>query len=180
MHRRPPRAIRAGDWLPTIFPALEKQLGLRLEKVRDVPVDVIVVDRLDKIPTENCPERACPDQGRCRRSELTARANSLLRADLLLVIEDVLDGPEGEEFPSVKNPLFQHFFKINQDGILPADRHVGIAALRSHNPAAGRLRPHFRNLGGYPNAPLRACGPISCGLAWDQSLLDSMPVPWDH
>jgi hypothetical protein len=53
------------------------------------------------------------------------------------VIEDVLDGPEGEEFPSAKNSPFQRFFKINQDGILPADRHVGIAALRSRSPAAG-------------------------------------------
>jgi uncharacterized protein (TIGR03435 family) len=42
-----------GSGLPTIFAALEKQLGLKLEKVRDVPVDVIVVDRVDKVPTEN-------------------------------------------------------------------------------------------------------------------------------
>ena len=63
--------------------------------------------------------------------------NSLLRADLLLVIENMLDGPEGEEFPSAENSAFQRFFKINQDGILPADRHVGIAALRSRSPAAG-------------------------------------------
>jgi uncharacterized protein (TIGR03435 family) len=39
--------------LPNIFVAIEKQLGLRLEKAQDVPVDVIVVDRVDKIPTEN-------------------------------------------------------------------------------------------------------------------------------
>src|ERR1017187_2112222 len=42
-----------GGGLPTIFVALEKQLGLKLEKVKDVPVDVIVVDRVDKVPTAN-------------------------------------------------------------------------------------------------------------------------------
>jgi uncharacterized protein (TIGR03435 family) len=51
--RLPADAEPAGSGLPTIFTALEKQLGLRLEKVRDVPVDVIVVDRVDKVPTEN-------------------------------------------------------------------------------------------------------------------------------
>jgi uncharacterized protein (TIGR03435 family) len=38
---------------PTLAAALEKQLGLTLKKVKDVPVDMIVVDRADKIPTEN-------------------------------------------------------------------------------------------------------------------------------
>ena len=38
---------------PSIFVAFEKQLGLRLDKVQDVPLDVIVVDRVDKVPTEN-------------------------------------------------------------------------------------------------------------------------------
>jgi hypothetical protein len=33
------------------------------------------------------------------------------------------------------------------------------------------------NLGGCPNAPLRACGLISCGLAWDHSLLDPCRYP---
>jgi uncharacterized protein (TIGR03435 family) len=42
-----------GGGLPNIFAALEKQLGLKLEKVKDVPVDVIVIDRVDKVPTEN-------------------------------------------------------------------------------------------------------------------------------
>jgi uncharacterized protein (TIGR03435 family) len=43
----------SGSNLPGIFAALEEQLGLKLEKVRDVPVDGIVVDRVDKIPTAN-------------------------------------------------------------------------------------------------------------------------------
>jgi uncharacterized protein (TIGR03435 family) len=38
---------------PGIFTALRKQLGLKLNKVRDVPLDVIVVDRVEKIPTAN-------------------------------------------------------------------------------------------------------------------------------
>ena len=36
-----------------IFEAVEKQLGLKLVKVKDVPVDVIVIDRVDKVPTAN-------------------------------------------------------------------------------------------------------------------------------
>ncbi|HUB79795.1 MAG TPA: TIGR03435 family protein [Bryobacteraceae bacterium] len=42
-----------GAGLPSIFGALEKQLGLKLEKRHDVQLDVIVVDRVDKTPTEN-------------------------------------------------------------------------------------------------------------------------------
>lgn len=38
---------------PSIFTALQKQLGFRLNKSKEVPLDVIVVDRVDKIPTEN-------------------------------------------------------------------------------------------------------------------------------
>jgi uncharacterized protein (TIGR03435 family) len=38
---------------PTVFMAVEKQLGLRLEKAKDIPLDVIVVDHIDKVPTEN-------------------------------------------------------------------------------------------------------------------------------
>jgi uncharacterized protein (TIGR03435 family) len=37
---------------PDLFGALESQLGLRLEP-KKVPVDVIVVDRMEKTPTEN-------------------------------------------------------------------------------------------------------------------------------
>jgi len=48
-----PTADPGGSGLPNIFTALEKQLGLRLEKTRDVPLDVIVVDRVDKVPTAN-------------------------------------------------------------------------------------------------------------------------------
>jgi len=38
---------------PDIFAAIEKQLGLKLVKVRDAPVDILVVDSADKVPTEN-------------------------------------------------------------------------------------------------------------------------------
>jgi uncharacterized protein (TIGR03435 family) len=38
---------------PDIFAAIRTQLGLRLEKTADVPADVIVIDRLDRIPSAN-------------------------------------------------------------------------------------------------------------------------------
>jgi uncharacterized protein (TIGR03435 family) len=39
--------------LPDLFAALRKQLGLRLDKTAGVPVDVIVVDHVDKVPVPN-------------------------------------------------------------------------------------------------------------------------------
>ena len=42
-----------GGESPRIFEAIEKQLGLKLVKVKDIPMDVIVVDRVDKVPTAN-------------------------------------------------------------------------------------------------------------------------------
>jgi len=39
--------------LPDLFLALRKQLGLRLDKTQGVPVDVIVVDSVDKVPVAN-------------------------------------------------------------------------------------------------------------------------------
>jgi uncharacterized protein (TIGR03435 family) len=36
-----------------VFAALEQQLGLKLQKVNAVPVDVLVIDSADKVPTEN-------------------------------------------------------------------------------------------------------------------------------
>jgi uncharacterized protein (TIGR03435 family) len=48
-----PSASDPGDGLPSIFAAVEKQLGLKLVKVKDVPVEVIIVDAADKVPTEN-------------------------------------------------------------------------------------------------------------------------------
>ena len=38
---------------PNLFTALEKQLGLRLEKTKTGPVDIVTVDHLDRVPTEN-------------------------------------------------------------------------------------------------------------------------------
>lgn len=38
---------------PSLFSALEQQLGLRLVKAKSVAVDVVVVDRIEKVPAEN-------------------------------------------------------------------------------------------------------------------------------
>ena len=48
-----PAANEPGGGFPNIFIAVQKQLGLRLDKTADVPLDVIVVDSVDKVPTEN-------------------------------------------------------------------------------------------------------------------------------
>jgi uncharacterized protein (TIGR03435 family) len=42
----------ADDAGPSIFTAIEEQLGLKLEP-RKVPVDILVIDRCQKMPTEN-------------------------------------------------------------------------------------------------------------------------------
>jgi uncharacterized protein (TIGR03435 family) len=42
-----------GSGLPNIFVALEKQIGLKLIKAKDIPLDVIVVDHVEKFPTGN-------------------------------------------------------------------------------------------------------------------------------
>jgi len=36
-----------------LFDAIQKELGLKLNKIKDVPVDMIVVDKLDKKPPSN-------------------------------------------------------------------------------------------------------------------------------
>jgi uncharacterized protein (TIGR03435 family) len=41
----------AGGGGPTLFTALEKQLGLRLVKGKKVSLDVLVIDHVDKVPT---------------------------------------------------------------------------------------------------------------------------------
>ena len=40
-------------YCPGYVAAIQEQLGLRLVKVRDVPIDVLIVDNADKVPTEN-------------------------------------------------------------------------------------------------------------------------------
>jgi uncharacterized protein (TIGR03435 family) len=47
----PPADSPGGE--PSIFVALRKQLGLKLNKVKDVSIDVIVVDHVEKTPTAN-------------------------------------------------------------------------------------------------------------------------------
>jgi len=48
-----PLASDPAEGAPDIFAAVQEQLGLRLVKVRDVPVDMLIVDNADKVPTEN-------------------------------------------------------------------------------------------------------------------------------
>jgi len=43
----------SGSGAPTLFNALEKQLGLKLVKAKNVPVDILVIDRVDKVPIGN-------------------------------------------------------------------------------------------------------------------------------
>ena len=46
-------ADTVGSGLPNIFVAIEKQIGLKLVKTKDIPLDVVVVDHVDKVPTGN-------------------------------------------------------------------------------------------------------------------------------
>ncbi len=47
-----------GSGLPNIFVAIQKQLGLKLVKVKDIPTDVLVIDSADKVPSENLMKRS--------------------------------------------------------------------------------------------------------------------------
>jgi len=51
-YQRPGVLGDPSDPVPTVFAVLERELGLKLESKR-VPFDVLVVDRLDKVPTAN-------------------------------------------------------------------------------------------------------------------------------
>jgi uncharacterized protein (TIGR03435 family) len=42
----------AGETGPSVYSALQEQLGLRLE-ARKIPVDIVVVDHVERTPTEN-------------------------------------------------------------------------------------------------------------------------------
>ena len=46
-------ADTGGGGLPNIFVAFERQIGLKLVKTKDTPLDVLVVDHVDKVPTGN-------------------------------------------------------------------------------------------------------------------------------
>lgn len=48
-----PAASDPVDAGPNIFNAVQQQLGLKLTKVADVQVDVMIIDHIDKTPTEN-------------------------------------------------------------------------------------------------------------------------------
>jgi uncharacterized protein (TIGR03435 family) len=49
----PPLLADSPGGEPSMFVALQKQLGLKLVKAKDIPVDVIVVDHAEKTPTAN-------------------------------------------------------------------------------------------------------------------------------
>lgn len=46
-------ALYPGSGLPGLFIALKKQLGLRLVRVKELPLDVLVIDHIEKVPLEN-------------------------------------------------------------------------------------------------------------------------------
>lgn len=45
--------VASVDSAPNIFDAVVQQLGLKLQKVKDVSVDVVVIDHADRTPTKN-------------------------------------------------------------------------------------------------------------------------------
>jgi uncharacterized protein (TIGR03435 family) len=46
-------SVPAGSGGPTLFTALQKQLGLRLQKGKKASLDLLVIDHVDKVPTQN-------------------------------------------------------------------------------------------------------------------------------
>ena len=49
----PPQPSDSPSEVPNIFVALQRQLGLKLVKIEDIPLDLVIVDHVDKIPTAN-------------------------------------------------------------------------------------------------------------------------------
>jgi uncharacterized protein (TIGR03435 family) len=45
--------VDLGAGAPNIFDAVPQQLGLKLQKAKSVPVDVVVIDHVDRTPTKN-------------------------------------------------------------------------------------------------------------------------------
>ena len=48
-----PNTVDDPDGLPGLFAALEKQLGLKLVRIKKAPVDMLVIDYMDRVPTPN-------------------------------------------------------------------------------------------------------------------------------
>ncbi len=49
----PANGAPAGSDGPTIFEAVERQLGLKLVRSREIPLEVLVIDRADRLPAAN-------------------------------------------------------------------------------------------------------------------------------
>jgi uncharacterized protein (TIGR03435 family) len=48
-----PDPLGPGSGLPNIFKAIEQQLGLKLVKAKEIPMDTIVIDHAERIPAGN-------------------------------------------------------------------------------------------------------------------------------
>jgi uncharacterized protein (TIGR03435 family) len=48
-----PRSVEAADPGPDVLDAIQEQLGLKLVSTKKVPVEMLVIDHTEKVPTEN-------------------------------------------------------------------------------------------------------------------------------